>query len=78
MSGEEPGTVRVHIYQTDPLITVADRVDADDEWSPYYEIPAALVEAYERAEKAYDLARDAITEHVEANHLAETDPQEQR
>lgn len=71
-----PGTVRTHVYETETLTTVVDRVGDDDDWTPYYVLPVELVEAYGQTEKAYDAARDAITDHIGTHRLTEVDPQE--
>jgi len=76
MTARKPDTVRANVYESDPLALVVERVGDDDEWTPYYELPAGLVEAYEQAEKTFDLARAAIEDHIETHRLAKVDPQQ--
>lgn len=44
-----------------------------DAWDTYYEIPEALVVAYEEASAAWQAAQDAITDYIDRQHLQEQD-----
>lgn len=62
-------SVRVAVYESDPLATFVERVTAENNWHDYYEIPESLILACEAAERQLDEARAAVEKYIADNHL---------
>jgi len=59
-------TVRVAVHEDTETLTTTVSRDIDDE---YYELPEALVVAFEEARDRFDAAADAISKYIENNRL---------
>lgn len=67
-------TVRVRVYESDPLITFVDRAG---ELEDYYEIPAVLVDKYEAAERERKASVEQIEKYIRDNNIPKIDPMEE-
>lgn len=66
--------VRARVYESDPLVTFVDRLDPDDTFSPYHELPDHLVTVFENADRQLTAARKAIEDYIAEHQLTEHDP----
>lgn len=66
--------VRARVYESDPIITVVERLNPDDALSPYYQIPDHLVTVFETADRQFTAARKAIEDYISVHRLTEHDP----
>lgn len=73
MSTDSP-TVRVRLYESDPLQTFVERAEEMDD---YYEVPTHLLDAYEHAERARKAAVEAVAAYIRDNEVPKIDPMEE-